>query len=334
MKLRPCQAPDCRVTGVRPARLATSLASRRPSAGIWVSRPAAVTRDTSGIDVRISGRRASPSSSASRFPIAVSMAARCRSSCASLFLCDCFSNRCRPCVWRVRAAVRSLTSASRSTCSASRARGDDDEAAVGRRSTAAPICASTRAFTASVLARWPMACAKRRACTGLTRTHQRQPGLEQRFLEGAVPPAGRLVGDGANRHFDPRDQRRESRRVIGDPRGLAGGTHVHVEMRVRDVNTDGRIGHLSCSCACHSSLHAHVSIQDVGKDGGDHTARRPLDGPRRTRSDQRLPGGALPEASPGLGHLKAHSSPIVHRQAEDGAAVDTPGTRRYPGCFG
>ena len=164
-------------------------------------------------------------------------------------------------------------------------------------------------------------------------THQRQPGLEQRFLEGAVPPAGRLVGDGANRHFDPRDQRRESRRVIGDPRGLAGGTHVHVEMRVRDVNTDGRIGHLSCSCACHSSLHAHVSIQDVGKDGGDHTARRPLDGPRRTRSDHRLPGGALPEAPPGLGHLKAHSSPLVHRQAEDGAAVDTPGTRRYPGCF-
>ena len=88
------------------------------------------------------------------------------------------------------------------------------------------------------------------------------------------------------------------------------------------------------SCACHSSLHAHVSIQDVGKDGGDHTALRPLDGPRRTRSDHRLPGGALPEAPPGLGHLKAHSSPIVNRQAEDGAAVDTPGTWRHPGYFG
>ena len=38
-----------------------------------------------------------------------------------------------------------------------------------------------------------------------------------------------------------------------------------------------------------------------------------------TRSDHRLPGGALPEAPPGLDHLKAHSSPIVNRQAENGA---------------
>ena len=68
MKLRPSQAPDYRVTGARPARLATALAARRPSSGIWVSSPAAVTRDTPGIDVRISVRRASPSSSASRFP--------------------------------------------------------------------------------------------------------------------------------------------------------------------------------------------------------------------------------------------------------------------------
>ena len=39
----------------------------------------------------------------------------------------------------------------------------------------------------------------------------------------------------------------------------------------------------------------------------------------------RLPGDALPEAPPGLGHLKAHSSLIVNRQAEDGGAVDAPG---------
>ena len=38
-----------------------------------------------------------------------------------------------------------------------------------------------------------------------------------------------------------------------------------------------------------------------------------------TRSDHRLPGGALPEAPPGLDHLKAHSSPIVNKQAENGA---------------
>ena len=75
-------------------------------------------------------------------------------------------------------------------------------------------------------------------------THQRQPGLEQRFLEGAVPPSGRLVRDAANRQLDPRDQRLETRRVIGEPRGLAGGNHVNVEMRFRDVNAYGKIGHL------------------------------------------------------------------------------------------
>ena len=34
-------APEFRVIGARPARLATALAARRPSSGIWVSRPAA-----------------------------------------------------------------------------------------------------------------------------------------------------------------------------------------------------------------------------------------------------------------------------------------------------
>ena len=147
-------------------------------------------------------------------------------------------------------------------------------------------------------------------------------------FEGTVPPSGRLVRDAANRQLDPREQRLESRRVVGEPRGLAGGNHVNVEMRLRDVNAYGRIGYLSCSCACHSSLHAHVSIQDVGKDGGDQTALRPLDGLRRTRSDHRLPGGALPGAPLGWAHLKAHSSPIVNRQAEDPRSGLTAGTDR------
>ena len=74
-----------------------------------------------------------------------------------------------------------------------------------------------------------------------------------------------------------------------------------------------------------SSLHAHVSIQDVGKDGGDHTALRPLDGPRRTRFDHRLPRRRFARGAAGLGHLKAHSSPIVNRQAK--AAVRCPRVR-------
>ena len=266
---------------------------------------------------------------ASRFPISVSMAARCRSSCASRCLCCCFSNRCRTCFWRFSAAVRSLTSASRATCRSSRARCTDDEASVGRRSTAAQVHRGAHLRQHPRVHRvglGPLADGLRKAPrVQRVDTHQRQPGLEQRFLEGAVPPAGRLVGDGANRHLDPRDQRLESRRVIGEPRGLAGGNHVHVEMRLRDVNTDGRIGHLSCSCACHSSLHAHVSIQDVGKDGGDHTALRPLDGPRRTRADHRLPRRRFARGAAGLGHLKAHSSPIVNRQAK--AAVRGPRVR-------
>ena len=65
--------------------------------------------------------------------------------------------------------------------------------------------------------------------------------------------------------------------------------------------------------------------QDVGKDGGDHTALRPLDGPRRTRSDHRLPRRRFARGAAGLGHLKAHSSPIVNRQAK--AAVRCPRVR-------
>ena len=43
-----------------------------------------------------------------------------------------------------------------------------------------------------------------------------------------------------------------------------------------DGDSDGMLGHLLFSCACHASLDAHVSIQDVGKEGGDHTPVRPL----------------------------------------------------------
>ena len=40
---------------------------------------------------------------------------------------------------------------------------------------------------------------------------------------------------------------------------------------------------------------------------------------------------ALYRGAARLGHLKAHSSPIVNRQAEDGAAVDAPGRLRLSG---
>ena len=55
--------------------------------------------------------------------------------------------------------------------------------------------------------------------------------------------------------------------------------------------------------------------------------------PSSERPCGRFSSCALPEAPPGLGHLKAHSSPIVNRQAEDGAAVDAPGLRRLSEVF-
>ena len=73
---------------------------------------------------------------------------------------------------------------------------------------------------------------------------QRQARLQERLLEGAVPRSGGLVHDRADRLVDPRDQCVESRRVIGESRGLAGGSHVGVEMRLRNVNAYGRIWHL------------------------------------------------------------------------------------------
>ena len=206
-----------------------------PRSGIWVSSPAAVTRDTPGIDVRISVRRASPSSSTSRFLISVSMAARCRSSCASRCVCGCCSNRCRPGVWRFRAAVRSLTSASprHLQCleGALRRRRGRGGPQVHR---GAHLRQHPRVHRVGL---GPLAEGLRKAPrVHRVDTHQRQPALEPRFLEGAVPPSGRLVGDGANRHRDPRDQRLESRRVIGEPRGVKSGPKL-------DQSGGGKLDH-------------------------------------------------------------------------------------------
>ena len=83
-----------------------------------------------------------------------------------------WANRCwlsrlatgwRKCLPRLPMAVRSPTSASRTSCSSARSRSLWDFAAVGRRSTmASAIVASVRASTASVLARRPCDLAKHR----------------------------------------------------------------------------------------------------------------------------------------------------------------------------
>ena len=132
-------------------------------------------------------------------------------------------------------------------------------------------------------------------------SRQRQPRLQERLLEGAVPRSGGLVHDRANRLVDPRDQRVESRRVIGESRGLAGGSHVGVEMRLRNVNAYyGRIWHLFLLLCLFSSPHARVSIQAVGKDGGDQTPFRPLFGPAARGPTTATPG-APNRGAPGGG---------------------------------
>ena len=81
--------------------------------------------------------------------------------------------------------------------------------------------------------------------------------------------------------------------------------------------------------ACHSSLHAHVSIQDVGKDGGDQTALRSLDGLRRTRSDHRCQR-ALRNASFRTGHRPQHVGGHVCcavGQGQSGRACAEPPSR-------
>ena len=69
----------------------------------------------------------------------------------------------------------------------------------------------------------------------------------------------------------------------------------------------------SSPCACHASLDAHVSIQDVGKDGGDHTPVRPLTAKRpsvRPPSLLRTRSGSL--RSP----LRVRNSPGLPRDPD------------------
>ena len=274
MKLRPCQAPDWRVTGARPARLATALASRRPSSGIRVSRPAAVMLDTPGIEVRISVRRANTISSANPLPIAASTAARCRSIWDSRVLLCCFSSGCRRCFWRFRAAVRSVTSASRATCSSSRARCAGGDASVGRRCNAVPICASTRASTASVLARCPIACAKRRACNGLARASGRPACRSASSKARCQGPVGSYTTERTGWSIHAISALNPAESLVNRaalPAGAMQASRCVFEMSTPTVQS----GIFSFSCACLASLHAHVSIQDVGKDGGDQTHVRP-----------------------------------------------------------
>ena len=153
---------------------------------------------------------------------------------------------------------------------------------------------------------------------------QGQGGLDGEIRVAPLPtppaaPAGRPGSD--------RLRGQPHRHIAASNEGLVIGRPLHnavlrlvrgMDLRLHPCSVAPAEGHEKCGP---NFPHPHrVFMQQR-----HHTALRPLDGQRRTRSDHRLPGGALPEAPPGLGPLKAHSSLIVNRQAEDGGAVDAPG---------
>jgi hypothetical protein len=84
---------------------------------------------------------------------------------------------------------------------------------------------------------------------------QRQAGLGQRALEGAVIGAGGLERDAGDREaFEPGDQGGTSLGVIGEPADPAGRVEVNLECIFGDVHAD-RLryvpGIFSRSFACH-----------------------------------------------------------------------------------
>ena len=135
---------------------------------------------------------------------------------------------------------------------------------------AAAMVANIRASTASVLARQPT------DLEGVDRV-EGEPGLQEGILEVAVEGSGGFVGDPVDLGVDPGDQLPESGRIVRESGRSPLEPGVGVELVLGDVDPDGvKDAHLPFSCACHASLDAHVSIRDVGKDGGDHTPVRPL----------------------------------------------------------
>ena len=104
--------------------------------------------------------------------------------------------------------------------------------------------------------------------------------FRKRLLERLVPRSGGIVDHAGDARRDPVRQLEEPRGVVGEPSGAPRGKFVDVEIRFRDVDAHrgGRVivHAFPSSCACRSSLDAHVSISgQVGKDGGDQTMTRP-----------------------------------------------------------
>ena len=96
------------------------------------------------------------------------------------------------------------------------------------------------------------------------------------------------------------------------------------------MDPDGMLGHLPFSCACHASLDAHVSIQDVGKDGGDQTPVRPLTAKRPAVRPPSMFGARPARYARLCGHRTARAFPVTrtcrsNRHTQEWNRQATPG---------
>ena len=158
------------------------------------------------------------------------------------------------------------------------------------------------------------------------------------YWAGVFPLASRRVGSGclarrrtglSETHPPAPLQSRGQCRVVGPARLKCvlepAGISVSLSC-LRPVSAHGPTSAMSRAPARRSSTKTarlRSSLPRPGRPRGPcHPTGRPVP-PVHSQPRRRFARGAAK-----LGHLKAHSSPIVNRQAEDGAAVDAPSVRR------
>src|SRR5580692_4050101 len=252
MKARPVQRPDWRATGARPARLAACRASRVPSSGISISKAKAVICETPGMLVRMAKRLASSALASMKARMAASMAAIWRSIWSALRILP-FQQRERPDFGAVLGGGAILDQ---------RLAGDMEllefgESLAARRTwldrKERPHAGEQRRVEAIGLGE--LAGGLREAAR-LTRVDldERQAGLGQGVLEGAVIRSGGLKDHARRIAADPDDQGLVASFVIAEPAAGAVGHAMDVEGLFRNIDADGRKGHLFRASACHSGL--------------------------------------------------------------------------------
>ena len=258
MKLRPFHWPDSRVIGATPARLAAALASRWPSSGISASRPEAVMIAEATAPRRPRSAARCPAPRAAR-PADSSTAASAAGGTPAAAGCapPCGPSPARP-----------------APCAVRRGRRVADRGATRRSGNAAPIRASTCASALSVLASWPIACAKRRARNAFTRVSgSRSTSASSNAVQGR-----RLVHHLVRGRADPRRQRNPAA-TVPPPRCSAGERP--------DAPSPPTSASWCIKCSCLASLDAQEGVRKDAPQGRE--IHRPLRRSDRRRVDLSKP---------------------------------------------